>query len=76
MSENIITLKDIVVEFDGERILDKINLEIKDKEFVTFFRTVRLRQNNNSPYHRRIFLTPDSGDVMFDGQRIKRRSAL
>ena len=36
MSENIITLKDIVVEFDGERILDKINLEIKDKEFVTF----------------------------------------
>ena len=28
---NIITLKDIVVEFDGETILDKINLDIKDK---------------------------------------------
>ncbi len=33
--KNIITLKDIVVEFDGERILNEINLEIKDKEFVT-----------------------------------------
>ena len=32
---NIVELKDIVVEFDGERILDKINLNIKDKEFVT-----------------------------------------
>ena len=32
---NIVSLKDIVVEFDGERILKEINLEIKDKEFVT-----------------------------------------
>ena len=69
MSENIITLKDIVVEFDGERILDKINLEIKDKEFVTFLgpsgcgKTTTLRIIGG-------FLDPDSGDVMFDGQRI------
>ena len=69
MSENIITLKDIVVEFDGERILDKINLEIKDKEFVTFLgpsgcgKTTTLRIIGG-------FLEPDSGDVMFDGQRI------
>ena len=28
MSGNIVTLKDIVVEFDGERILDKINIDI------------------------------------------------
>lgn len=32
---NIVSLKDIVVEFDGERILKEISLEIKDKEFVT-----------------------------------------
>ena len=35
---NIVSLKDIVVEFDGERILKEINLEIKDKEFVTLLR--------------------------------------
>ncbi len=35
--ENIISLKDIVVEFvDGEKILKNISLDIKDKEFVTF----------------------------------------
>ena len=35
--ENIVNLKDIEVVFeDGERILKKINLDIKDKEFVTF----------------------------------------
>lgn len=32
---NIVSLKDIVVEFDGKRILKEISLEIKDKEFVT-----------------------------------------
>ena len=35
--ENIISLKNIIVEFeDGERILKNISLDIKDKEFVTF----------------------------------------
>ncbi|MGN1304731.1 MAG: spermidine/putrescine ABC transporter ATP-binding protein [Oscillospiraceae bacterium] len=69
MSENIVTLKDIVVDFDGERILDKINLEIKDKEFVTFLgpsgcgKTTTLRIIGG-------FLEPNSGDVMFDGQRM------
>ena len=69
MSENIVTLNDIVVEFDGERILDKINLEIKDKEFVTLLgpsgcgKTTTLRIIGG-------FLNPDSGDVMFDGQRV------
>ena len=37
MKENIlISLKDIVVEFDGQRILKGINLDIHDEEFVTF----------------------------------------
>ena len=66
---NIITLKDIVVEFDGERILDKINLDIKDKEFVTLLgpsgcgKTTTLRIIGG-------FINPDSGTVTFDGKEI------
>ena len=29
----IVSLRDIVVEFDGQRILDGLNLDIHDKEF-------------------------------------------
>ena len=66
---NIVTLKDIVVEFDGERILDKINLDIRDKEFVTLLgpsgcgKTTTLRIIGG-------FLNPDSGTIMFDGKEI------
>lgn len=66
---NIVELKDIVVEFDGERILDKINLNIKDKEFVTLLgpsgcgKTTTLRIIGG-------FINPDSGTVMFDGKKI------
>ena len=35
-TKKIISLKDIVVDFDGDRILDGLNLDIHDKEFVTF----------------------------------------
>ena len=31
----IVSLRDIVVEFDGQRILDGLTLDIHDKEFVT-----------------------------------------
>ena len=34
-NDMIISLKDIFVEFDGEVILNHINLDIRDKEFVT-----------------------------------------
>lgn len=68
--ENIISLKNIIVEFeDGERILKNISLDIKDKEFVTFLgpsgcgKTTTLRIIAG-------FLEPTSGDVFFDGQRI------
>lgn len=66
---NIVTLKDIVVEFDGERILDKINLDIKDKEFVTLLgpsgcgKTTTLRIIGG-------FISPDSGTLLFDGKKI------
>ena len=68
--ENIISLKNIIVEFEeGEKILKNISLDIKDKEFVTFLgpsgcgKTTTLRIIAG-------FLEPTSGDVFFDGQRI------
>ena len=41
MNENlIVSLKDIVVEFDGQKVLDGLSLDIHDKEFVTFLVTL------------------------------------
>ena len=70
--ENIISLHNIVVEFDGEKILKNIDLDIRDKEFVTLLgpsgcgKTTTLRIIGG-------FLTPTSGDVMLDGRRINDR---
>ncbi len=69
MSNELIRLTDLVMEFDGERILDSINLYINDKEFLTLLgpsgcgKTTTLRVIGG-------FLTPTSGDVLFDGKRI------
>ena len=68
-NKTIVNLENIVVEFDGERILKSINLSIHDKEFVTLLgpsgcgKTTTLRIIGG-------FLTPDSGDVYLDGERI------
>ncbi len=68
-NQNIIELKDVTVAFDGETILDHLDLSIKDGEFVTFLgrsgcgKTTTLRIIAG-------FLQPDSGDVFFDGVRI------
>lgn len=43
MSQELIRLTDLVMEFDGERILDSINLYINDKEFLTLLGPKRLR---------------------------------
>ena len=65
----IVSLKDIVVDFDGERVLDGLSLAIHDKEFVTFLgpsgcgKTTTLRVIAG-------FLTPKSGNVFFDGKDI------
>ncbi len=32
----VVELKNIGISFDGEQILDDLNLEIRDGEFVTF----------------------------------------
>ena len=65
----IVSLKDIVVDFDGERVLNGLSLDIHDKEFVTFLgpsgcgKTTTLRVIAG-------FITPKSGSVLFDGKDI------
>ena len=65
----IVSLRDIVVEFDGQRILDGLNLDIHDKEFVTLLgpsgcgKTTTLRLIAG-------FLEPNSGKVLLKGEDI------
>lgn len=65
----IVSLKDIFVRFDGEVILNHINLDIHEKEFVTILgpsgcgKTTTLRIIGG-------FVEPESGDVIFDGSKI------
>ncbi len=67
--KTIISLKDIFMSYDGEVILNHINLDINEKEFVTILgpsgcgKTTTLRIIGG-------FIEPDSGDVFFDGKRI------
>lgn len=57
------------MSYDGEVILNHINLDINEKEFVTILgpsgcgKTTTLRIIGG-------FIEPDSGDVFFDGKRI------
>ena len=69
MAKELIRLTNLTMEFDGEKILDSINLYINDQEFLTLLgpsgcgKTTTLRIIGG-------FLTPTSGDVLFDGQKI------
>lgn len=69
MAKQLIRLVDCRKEFDGEVVLDSINLDIKDKEFLTLLgpsgcgKTTTLRIIGG-------FLRPDSGQVIFDGRVI------
>ena len=70
MEENvIISLKGIAVDYDGERVLNGIDLDIHDREFVTFLgpsgcgKTTTLRIIGG-------FVEANEGDVFFDGKRI------
>jgi len=68
--EVIINLTDVSKAFDGETVLDHINLQIHDKEFVTLLgpsgcgKTTTLRIIGG-------FEIPDTGDVQFDGKSVK-----
>ena len=69
MAKELIRLKDCVMAYDDNIVLDHINLYINDKEFLTLLgpsgcgKTTTLRIIGG-------FLTPTSGDVLFDGVRI------
>ena len=62
--KNIIELKNIPVRFDGDTVLDDLNLSIRDGEFVTLLgasgcgKTTTLRIIAG-------FLEPDEGEVFF-----------
>ena len=67
--ENIVELKNVSVAFDGEQVLDGLDLEIKDKEFITLLgpsgcgKTTTLRLIAG-------FLEPDGGDILFESKKI------
>ncbi len=67
--KNIVDLRNIVVEFDGERVLDGLNLTVKDGEFLTLLgasgcgKTTTLRIIAG-------FLEPDSGELLFDSKKM------
>ena len=68
-SSVIISLKNIMAEFDGEQVLKGINLDIHDKEFVTLLgpsgcgKTTTLRIMGG-------FVEPSAGDIFFSGKKI------
>ena len=67
--KKIIELKNITKSFDGEVVLDHINLDIYDNEFLTLLgpsgcgKTTTLRLIGG-------FTTPDEGDLIFMGENI------
>jgi spermidine/putrescine transport system ATP-binding protein len=69
MSKELIRLTNVSMSFDGETVLDNMNIYFNDKEFLTLLgpsgcgKTTTLRIIGG-------FLVPTSGDVFFDGVRI------
>ena len=70
MKNNIIEIKNLVVDYDDERVIDGMDLDIGDKEFVTLLgpsgcgKTTTLRVIGG-------FVEPTAGEVLFDGKDIK-----
>ena len=69
MAKELIRLQNVSMSFDGEQVLNSIDLTINDSEFLTLLgpsgcgKTTTLRIIGG-------FQKPTSGDVFFDGQRI------
>ena len=69
MEKKLIELKGICKQFDGVQVLNSIDLDIFDKEFVTLLgpsgcgKTTLLRIISG-------FEFPDNGEVIFDGKKI------
>ena len=68
-AKKIVQLLDVAKSFDGEIILDHINLDVYEKEFITLLgpsgcgKTTTLRIIAG-------FVTPDTGDVLFEDVKI------
>ena len=68
-TNTLISLRGVTVEYDGVVVLDHLDLDIKDKEFVTLLgpsgcgKTTTLRIIGG-------FTEPSQGDVFFDGVKI------
>ncbi len=66
---NIIELKNIILSYDDDRILDNVSLKVEDGQFVTLLgpsgcgKTTLLRIIGG-------FVSPDEGDVFLDGKKI------
>lgn len=71
MSNKLINIVDITKSFDDTIVLDKLNLYIRENEFLTLLgpsgcgKTTLLRILGG-------FETPDSGDIIFDGKNINK----
>ena len=69
MNDIIISLQNISAEYDGEKVIENLNLDIRDNEFVTFLgpsgcgKTTTLRIIGG-------FVEPSEGDVFFDGEKL------
>lgn len=67
--KKIIELKNLSKEFEDEKVLNSINLDIYDKQFVTLLgpsgcgKTTTLRMIGG-------FETPDEGEIYFEGKKI------
>ncbi len=68
-NENIVSLKNISVAFDGEKVLNNISLDIHNGEFITLLgpsgcgKTTTLRIIAG-------FVEPDEGEIFFDDNKI------
>lgn len=69
MSEKFLSLQNIHKEYDGQIVLDDLNLDIKEGEFITLLgpsgcgKTTTLRMIGG-------FIQPDSGQILFEGRDI------
>ncbi|MCX4321000.1 MAG: ATP-binding cassette domain-containing protein, partial [Lachnospiraceae bacterium] len=69
MSKRLIDLQHITKSYDGQVVLDDLNLYIRENEFLTLLgpsgcgKTTTLRIIGG-------FETPDAGNVIFDGREI------
>ena len=69
MEKRIIELRDLTVSYGSNTVLEKLNLYINEKEFITLLgpsgcgKTTTLRAIAG-------FLKPEGGDIIFEGKRI------